>query len=59
MNTCENCDGEGGFDYVTTTWLDHSGWYVNGWVECPTCGGTGWVDGEPPQLTMEEVCERC
>jgi DnaJ-class molecular chaperone len=58
MTTCENCDGQGGFDYVTTTWLDHSERYVDGWVECPACGGTGLVCGEPQPLSEDDLIER-
>jgi DnaJ-class molecular chaperone len=59
MTTCENCDGEGGFDYVATTWLDGGQRYVDGWVECPACGGSGWVYGdEPQQLTEDDLVER-
>jgi hypothetical protein len=58
MTPCENCDGKGGFDYTGTVWLDHSGHYADGWVECPACGGTGWVCGEPQQLTEDDLIER-
>lgn len=56
MTTCENCEGLGSWEVVhgyDSEW----GYEVAKWVACPACGGSGWVHGEPQQLTMEEVCD--
>lgn len=46
--TCENCGGEGGFQSS-----DIEGNEL--WVECPECHGSGWVEGEPEPLSIEDL----
>lgn len=54
MTICENCEGEGGWASIFVNWYGEAD--EERWVECPACGGSGWVYADPPQLTMEEVC---
>lgn len=55
MNTCENCDGEGGFVEIVQSWNYYED--TERWTDCPACGGSGMVYGDPPQLEMDEAFE--
>lgn len=50
--SCDNCGGEGGFyhpeDERSLERFDH----------CPACGGSGYVEGEAPSLTLSDLEER-
>lgn len=46
LQTCENCGGDGGFAEEEA------------WVECPACGGSGWVRGCAEPLTLEDLDRR-
>lgn len=57
MKTCENCGGEGGFEIPyagrNPPWGD--GADDGEWRTCRDCGGSGWEEGELPQLTLDEL----
>jgi DnaJ-class molecular chaperone len=55
MNTCENCDGEGGWARIERNWYGEAD--SETWDDCPACGGCGWVYADPPQLDMDEAFE--
>jgi DnaJ-class molecular chaperone len=55
MNTCENCDGTGGWVWIETSLWDDG--IRENWDECPACGGSGRVHGDPPQLDRDEAFE--
>lgn len=55
MVTCDNCGGEGGWEIVTgptSKWGDPTP--GGEWVECPTCHGSGWLDGDEPPPAIEQ-----
>ena len=60
MTICDNCGGDGGFE-IATGLLSHWGDPTPGgeWVDCVPCGGSGWIDEEPPLLGMDDLEERC
>lgn len=41
--TCDNCAGEGGWEADDR------------WIECPACRGSGWIEGEPEPLGIEDL----
>jgi hypothetical protein len=49
--TCENCDGDGG--YAVATWPSYAD--EERWVECPQCGGLGYVRGEGKPITEHQA----
>lgn len=55
MNTCEYCGGEGGFVEVIRGWRYDEDYERQ--VDCPACGGSGWVYVDPEQLDMDEAFE--
>lgn len=51
--SCDNCGGDGGFEANgVATWDDP---YRMDWVECPTCHGSGWVEGDPEPIDQDEL----
>lgn len=52
MMTCENCGGEG---WLYARDVDANGEEVEYAGECPECNGSGWVEGEPPPLSIDDL----
>lgn len=50
--SCDNCAGEGGFYQPED---EHS---LERFIPCPACGGSGYVEGEAPSLTLSDLEER-
>lgn len=50
--SCDNCEGEGGFYHPE----DEQS--LESFSACPACGGSGYVEGEPPSLTLSDLEER-
>lgn len=55
MVTCENCDGDGGFEVtvMVSKWGDCS--EASKWIDCPQCNGSGWARGEGEPITMDDL----
>lgn len=50
--SCDNCAGEGGFYFPED---ERS---LERFEPCPACGGSGWLPGDPPSLTLSDLEER-
>lgn len=50
--SCDNCGGDGGFYHPET---EQS---LEAFSCCPECGGSGWIPGDPPSLTLSDLEER-
>lgn len=50
--SCDNCGGEGGFYFPED---ERS---LERFKPCPACGGSGWLPGDPPSLTLSDLEER-
>jgi hypothetical protein len=37
MDACQNCGDDGGFVIIIDDYRER-------WVDCPACGGSGWVE---------------
>ena len=49
--TCENCDGEGGWEITFGDgYSEESRWQV-----CPQCNGSGRVYGEGEPITIDDL----
>lgn len=52
LASCDNCGGEGGF------YFPEDEQSLEAFDECPACGGSGYVEGEAPSLTLSDLEER-
>lgn len=50
--SCDNCAGDGGFYFPED---ERS---LERFEPCPACGGSGWLPGNPPSLTLADLEER-
>jgi hypothetical protein len=56
LRTCENCDGEGGYETATfppSKWDDPTP--GGEWIACKYCDGLGWEEGEPLPLAEDDL----
>lgn len=49
---CDNCAGEGGF------YFPEDEQSLEAFDQCPECGGSGYVHGNTPSLTLADLEER-
>lgn len=53
MTTCDFCAGEGRFYYSYQN--EEDGYEIEGADCCPECNGSGWVEGEPEPLSLDDL----
>lgn len=59
MKTCDDCGGQGGEEVSRPGAKWGADPYGGEWIECPACRGSGWIEGEPEQLGLDDLDERC
>lgn len=59
MRRCDNCDGDGGFEasIAARGWPWDDGADGGEGVTCPSCRGSGFVDGDERLITQDEMEE--
>lgn len=52
MMTCENCAGDG---WIRCPYTTCDGEETEIAYQCPECNGSGWLEGEPEPLDIEDL----
>jgi DnaJ-class molecular chaperone len=53
--TCEDCNGDGGFESGPHGYDRMTGEPITHWLPCPGCGGAGWIEGEAEPLSIDDL----